>query len=290
MSEKPKRPDPEALKATFPGGPRPASVRHVGAPTAPPRRKREEKVPALSGPALHVPDYLDKTEEVMEIQAQADAFKARTRAPEKVPDRSRSDAGAGRERILAWGASLQTLARLSGMCAMACLGVAIVIFCWPLFNAVIAGKTTPQAGISSGAKGKGGIRVYTPGNSNTARGQQPGGRWSQGEGGAAMGGDEAGAGGSSEEGSGFRGLISRIPLGPLGPERSLAFMIFSTPDKAEVILDGQPRGNTPVGANLDCRENERVGLELRKPGYMSWEKVFRCKEGNIKVHAILKAE
>lgn len=285
MSDKPRRPDPEALKATSPTVPR-----HSGAPVAPPRK--EKSIRAVSGPAVHVPDYLTKTEEAMEIQSQAQAFKERARqAPrEEAPRQKGEDRDEKMARIRDRGTSLIRLSMFSAALAGVCLCVAAGVFFWPLFNSIIKGETVPRARGAGG--GKGGLVVYAPGDTNTARGQKPGKKWSQGEGGkepgAGAGTHQGGMDDDDDDDEGLGGLLSRIPLGSLGPERNLAFIIFSKPDKAEVILDGQPKGSTPVAANLTCRDNERVAVELQKPGFLSWEKVFRCKEGSIKVEAILK--
>ena len=278
-----KRNDPEAIKATAAERPGATGQRPPRAPTAPRRNPPLETGPGREGG--NIPDQLTRSQEAMEIQNQAADFKARARR-KSAEERNKPT---GPAAALTGASSLLKLSKVSWTCSLVCLCAALVVFFWPLFMGVVKGLPAPEAKSKAGGK----LVVYTPGDTTMAQGQKPGGKWSAGAGGSAQGGASAGGGTKRPSGQnqGLTGLIPKLPsVGPLGPERELSFMIFSKPDKAEVILDGQPRGQTPVGANLDCRENEQVPLEMRKNGYKVWEKVFRCKEGRIKVEGILKRE
>ena len=285
-----RRPDPEALKATAAAKPDAASGRPGRAPMAPRRGGHEPS--RETGPGTGqglVPDQLTRAQEAMEIQAEAEEFKARSRQASmerKASTGSKKRKQTGPAVALTGASSLLKLSLVSWTCSLVCLCAALVIFFWPLFIGVVKGLPAPETRSKAGGK----LVVYSPGDTNTARGQDPGDKWSAGDGAGSTGaGASGGERGSSGQRTGLGGLLPSWPIGgPLGPERELSFMIFSTPDKAEVILDGQPRGQTPVGANLTCRENEQVLVEMRKAGYKAWEKVFRCKEGRIKVEGILK--
>ncbi len=276
--------DPEALKATTAEKPGAAGQRPPRAPMAP-RRKAADLQTGPGREGGNIPDQLTRSQEAMEIQNQASDFKAKVRQT-SAERKAAASKKTGPAAALTGASSLLKLATVSWTCSLVCLCAALVVFFWPLFVGVVKGLPAPETKSKPGGK----LVVYTPGDTTMAQGQEPGGKWSKGEG---KGGGEsgAGAGGGPSQRKGLGSMIPKLPIaGPLGPDRELAFMIFSKPDKAEVILDGQPRGKTPVGANLTCRENEQVQLEMRKNGYKLWEKVFRCKEGRIKVEGTLKRE
>lgn len=71
-----------------------------------------------------------------------------------------------------------------------------------------------------------------------------------------------------------------------GPGRLLS--VDSTPDGAEVLLDGTRRGQTPFSADFGCAEGRATVLELTRPGYRRARFELDCVGGSTRVAATLK--
>ncbi|HKD82170.1 MAG TPA: PEGA domain-containing protein [Candidatus Angelobacter sp.] len=63
--------------------------------------------------------------------------------------------------------------------------------------------------------------------------------------------------------------------------------VASTPDSAEIEIDGEFMGNTPSVLELDPGEHS---IAVRKAGYKPWEKKLKVTAGDIKLNAELEAE
>jgi hypothetical protein len=63
--------------------------------------------------------------------------------------------------------------------------------------------------------------------------------------------------------------------------------VASTPDDAEIEVDGQFMGNTPSVFELDPGEHNVV---VRKPGYKAWEKKVKLTAGEVKLNAELETQ
>ncbi len=235
---------------------------------------------------------LSRTDEIMEIQRAGteDFYRDHTPiTPEPAvapapprPSRPRRPAPApttpGKsvpEPSFLHGLNLMGLARWCLAGALCCAALAAVLFFWPLTRGAYELATTqenPGRGPGAPSKsnalkeldlddeaGKAGIKPI-PG-----LGSQPGG----GAGGVVDDDDDD----DDDTGSG---------------QADISFMIFSTPDGAEVLIDGQSRGETPVGANITCTVGEQVSIEVRHKRYKPWERAIPCRKRNIKVEAKLE--
>lgn len=63
--------------------------------------------------------------------------------------------------------------------------------------------------------------------------------------------------------------------------------VTSTPDGAEIEIDGQFMGNTPSAFKLDPGEHH---IAVRKAGYKPWEKKLKVTAGAIKLNAELETD
>lgn len=63
--------------------------------------------------------------------------------------------------------------------------------------------------------------------------------------------------------------------------------VASTPDNAEIEIDGEFMGNTPSVLELDPGEHS---VAVRKAGYKAWEKRVRLSAGEVKLNAELETE
>lgn len=63
--------------------------------------------------------------------------------------------------------------------------------------------------------------------------------------------------------------------------------LVSTPDTAEIEIDGEFMGNTPSVLDLDPGEHT---VTVRKAGYSPWERKMKLAAGDVKVNAELKQE
>jgi PEGA domain len=63
--------------------------------------------------------------------------------------------------------------------------------------------------------------------------------------------------------------------------------VASTPESAEIEVDGEFMGSTPSVLELDPGEHN---IAVRKAGYKAWERKLKVTAGEIKVNAELEAE
>jgi hypothetical protein len=63
--------------------------------------------------------------------------------------------------------------------------------------------------------------------------------------------------------------------------------IASTPDSAEIEIDGEFMGNTPSVLDLDPGEHT---VTVRKAGYTPWERKMKLAGGDVKLNAELEQE
>lgn len=73
-----------------------------------------------------------------------------------------------------------------------------------------------------------------------------------------------------------------------GPGRLL--FVDSTPEGAELLLDGSRRGETPFSTDFICRDGELTVLELEKPGYQLARFELDCVGGSTRISATLKKD
>ena len=67
-------------------------------------------------------------------------------------------------------------------------------------------------------------------------------------------------------------------------------VIETTPDGAEVWLDGVSKGPSPSSLNLDCLAGAPLALELRHPGYTPLKRRMLCKhDAMVVMRATLEA-
>jgi hypothetical protein len=72
-----------------------------------------------------------------------------------------------------------------------------------------------------------------------------------------------------------------------GPGRSL--LVDSTPEGAEVFLDGAAHGQTPLSEDFTCSDGQKVSLEVKLKGFSSRKFSLGCVTGTTKVLAELRA-
>jgi hypothetical protein len=80
-------------------------------------------------------------------------------------------------------------------------------------------------------------------------------------------------------------------LAPLGEEGQLVpqqgsaeaqlLLIESTPDGADVEVDGSPEGQTPASTQLHCPKGSQARVIVRAPGYHPWQTQVPCAPGTI---------
>ena len=63
--------------------------------------------------------------------------------------------------------------------------------------------------------------------------------------------------------------------------------VESTPDNAEIEIDGEFMGNTPSVLDLDSGEHT---VTVRKAGYAAWERKMKLAAGDVKLNAELEQE
>jgi PEGA domain-containing protein len=63
--------------------------------------------------------------------------------------------------------------------------------------------------------------------------------------------------------------------------------VASTPESAEIEIDGEFMGNTPSVLDLDPGEHT---VTVRKPGYAPWERKMKLAGGDVKLNAELEQE
>jgi hypothetical protein len=63
--------------------------------------------------------------------------------------------------------------------------------------------------------------------------------------------------------------------------------VASTPDSAEIEIDGEFMGNTPSVLDLEPGEHT---VTIRKAGYAAWERKMKLASGDVKLNAELEQE
>ncbi len=223
-----------------------------------------------------VDGVLSRAEEVMEIQHAAAKYQTGSRPPKPAKPRPkappvRTPGRSVAEPALLHGLNIINLARWCTAASLVCFLAAAMAFFYPLN---LGAFKLVSVGDEASGGGRKAALADLPDLAGNGKAGSAGG-W----------GDDSP--GTAGKGSGSSG--GGVSVGALvGMEHNISFMIFSRPDKAEVIIDGMPRGSTPVGANVSCTAGEPVTLELRKPGRKVWERTIPCKSGNIKVKAKLE--
>ena len=54
-------------------------------------------------------------------------------------------------------------------------------------------------------------------------------------------------------------------------------IVETSPEGADVLIDGSSRGESPASINLDCLPGAPVSLELRYPGFATLRRTVMCK-------------
>ena len=60
-------------------------------------------------------------------------------------------------------------------------------------------------------------------------------------------------------------------------------VIETTPDGAEVTVNGESKGATPSSLNLDCAEGATLSVLLRHPGFIPLKRPMSCKRDTMVV-------
>jgi hypothetical protein len=89
------------------------------------------------------------------------------------------------------------------------------------------------------------------------------------------------------------GSSSGSPLPPLEEASSatsgMPLVIDSSPSRAEVLVDGVPRGRTPLLSNILCEPGRSVRVEVRSPGRPSWTWSGLCTGSGVKLRAVFRS-
>ena len=62
------------------------------------------------------------------------------------------------------------------------------------------------------------------------------------------------------------------------PANGFLLMVESTPDGANLFVDGEEKGPTPASLNFDCKEGQQLLLTLVLTGYAGIEHTVTCKK------------
>lgn len=85
--------------------------------------------------------------------------------------------------------------------------------------------------------------------------------------------------------------MSAGPIGPLVPRSPMVMMtrltVVSTPDGADIAVDGDFVGNAPSTVNLSAGEHT---ITVTRNGYKTWERKIKAIGGNVKLNADLEAQ
>lgn len=65
----------------------------------------------------------------------------------------------------------------------------------------------------------------------------------------------------------------------IGATASMMIVVRSKPDGAVLWVDGEERGETPIGLDTRCDEEAPVVLQLRAPGLRTWRRDVPCQPG-----------
>ncbi len=77
-------------------------------------------------------------------------------------------------------------------------------------------------------------------------------------------------------------VVDRVPLPEIlrpRPARGFLVRVVSEPGGAEVSIDGEPRGRTPLFANVHCEADQEVPIIVEKPGHPPWRRTVPCRVG-----------
>lgn len=81
------------------------------------------------------------------------------------------------------------------------------------------------------------------------------------------------------------------PIGPLVPRSPMMMMtrltVVSTPDGADISVDGDFVGNAPSTVNLSAGDHT---ITVTRNGYKAWERKIKAIGGNVKLNAELEAQ
>ena len=58
-------------------------------------------------------------------------------------------------------------------------------------------------------------------------------------------------------------------------------LVDSTPEGAQVLIDGELEGETPVSTDLHCTAGTDVAVEVKRAGYHTYKAKVRCAKGTI---------
>ena len=85
------------------------------------------------------------------------------------------------------------------------------------------------------------------------------------------------------------GQARRAWPGAQGGAKGFVVLASSEPPGARLVVDGRPRGRTPMVANVACRDGASVQLRLELPGRRPWSRTVACREGGqLEVRARLE--
>ena len=75
--------------------------------------------------------------------------------------------------------------------------------------------------------------------------------------------------------------LQHVPLPEILRPRARGFMVrvVSAPSGATVSIDGAARGSTPLFANVVCEQDEKIEIEIAKPGLPAWRRTVQCRVG-----------
>jgi hypothetical protein len=85
----------------------------------------------------------------------------------------------------------------------------------------------------------------------------------------------------------FGGKELKLPS--MGEVLEIPIFIDSEPPRAMVLIDGKPRGKTPLMGNaLECSTGSELTVEISKKGYLEWRGTLPCTAEGLKIKATLK--
>jgi hypothetical protein len=74
-----------------------------------------------------------------------------------------------------------------------------------------------------------------------------------------------------------------------GDPNAFMVQIVSDPSGATITIDGRDRGATPFIGNVPCRVDQKVTIEIAKPGHKTWRREVECRHGgSLRVSARLE--
>ena len=74
------------------------------------------------------------------------------------------------------------------------------------------------------------------------------------------------------------------------PFEGFGLSVESTPAGATVLVDGAPKGETPLLASVDCKPGDSLTVRVEKRPLPAWEQRVRCRtDALVKLSATLRA-